>query len=117
MRTWLSSEVVPRSRSRRGRSLQCRVNGRRIFELLAGRARRADTSGEGGIVGHVGGRVGTTQHLRLVSVGVGGSSGRAHRRGGTGGGLDGGRAGSWLEYGVVAQALALRLLAVAAGWA
>lgn len=84
--------------------------------MSTARARRADSSREGGIVGH--GRRGavTTCHLRLGAVWV-----RRRRRAG----LRGSRAGSWLdiggaglllEDGVVAQTVPLRLLAVAARW-
>lgn len=118
VRTWLSSVIVSlHSGGRRSGSLKGWVDRRCVLEWLAGGAWGVDARREGWFVGHVGdGHVGaTTEHLGLVSVGVGSGSGRVHRRRRAGGRLDGSRAGGSLEDGIVAQTLALRLLAVAAG--
>lgn len=81
LRTWLSSKVACHTRSGgRGSCLKSRVNGRGIVKRLASGAWGGDAAREGGIEGHGGGGcVGSTQHLRLVSVRVGSGGSRAHR--------------------------------------
>ena len=75
--------------------------------------RRANASREGRIVTH--GSTVATKHLRLIAVRVGSGRERTLRRSRARGWLNWGRAWLGLEDRIVAQALALRLLAVSAG--